>query len=141
LSGGFGTCGAVAILAAALVLAGALPALADVCDKVVGPGWRPEHGAPVLLGLGMVPTVALAALFAVGTVAGWLKPWFALVLGGIVVVLGAFGIADLTADHRIVQAARAEGCRAMSADLVCLGAGFAVFAAGFFRRFIRPLTP
>jgi hypothetical protein len=120
------------------ILALANPALGEVCDKVAHANWQPEHGPGVFLGFGPIPTVAVAGLIALGTLVGWLKPWFALSLGGFAIVIAAFAIADIYADHRIIQTAQREGCRALWADLVCLAAGAAVFAMGFVRQYVWP---
>lgn len=107
--------------AALLVVLLSTPSYAEVCDKAVGEGWRPEHGPVWLLNpLGGTPFTLLiltAGLFLARTFS-WVGYLGSAALVSFAAALVFF---DVIPEHDIYLMQIREGCRSHRTDLMDLG--------------------
>ncbi len=85
---------------------------AEVCDKVMGDHWRPEHGPAGRLG-------PLGALLLVGgLLAAMRAPWIGYAGAALLVSYAALIMfVDVIPNHQAYQAAVREGCSSVALDV------------------------
>ncbi|MEQ1614651.1 MAG: hypothetical protein ABL904_18045 [Hyphomicrobiaceae bacterium] len=126
--------------ASALLLGLAVPAVAEVCDKVVGDHWIPADGPVWLPSIGAWMFWGVLAIYALGTQ----EPLAARAIGSCILVVNVFlslgAMYDYVEAHEVIVAAVREGCRSPSADiansaiLFAVGLGFLALARAITKR-------
>lgn len=89
------------------------PSRAEVCDKIVGEAWVPEHGPVLLFGLGYMQSALLLSLLLLFALSG--RTGLGYFIATLLLGLAAINAVDLRSGDPVIRSALTEGCRHESA--------------------------